>query len=1652
MAKKRKKNYRLRKSVRRTLGALFMISAIVIAAIPFPDAAATDGMPTDGTANGVIPLENTEKLTAYTYTIPSDNNTLFFGGVDLVEQGTKYQALTTRKRTSGAYEIFDQFEFCEAEFKTEAGQSQGTYGYITRYNDLYATERVELTDRVNKEYYTVPSATYEAYFTAGGNGTQAITLIPGDVANEALFEKFFSSNQDYIDYKNQKQALDEWQQKYNAATTLEEQAALNAIKPTTSTPPTLTPSVHMNPELRPAYYCYKEMPEISNAGYTLMRVLDKRTASGGSSSSIDQYIYIAHGGTPPDAGWVNDENGFLVKSTASIIAIGENAFKNVTKVFYMTLPAEINYIADNAFLGSFMIDVTLEGVRTIGNHAFQGSTQLKTINVNGLSEIGTEAFAGCTALENIAFPYAVKIIGDGAFANCDKLQNVDLSVIQNLTGGSIGKGAFFNCPLSNLNFGSTSITSIGDGAFASNKANIDKLTKVSMSDCNNITTIGDAIFSGRKLLESVTMPGNYGSSSVTLKENTFAGCSNLKELIFNDFCGQVKYESYDIFSDITNDAFAVYGPAKDSSGAIAQQRKDTRESKNANGNPVPYVYVENGTTYYEVKNGDYLLGLMPDSETTAVVTKCDFVEGTTSTQTGELKIPPNVGPYKITKLEEGCFSQPVKDDLRIIDIADDSLLEIGDGVFEGCKNLETLTIGNSVQSIGSSAFKGCTSLTEAILGENLTSLKDSAFEGCTSLTEIIFEQPPQGVTNFPVENIGVNALTTGSEKLTVTGAIAEGYGPFEWAMNVNNYVDKELGIRVCYKSPEPQCYTVILDNQNNLATLVDYLHYGDLANYTTVAGDKTILQQYEEGLELTPHEEALVNSALKIDLPSGIESIDAKGYYTDSSKQMDGVIPKSNKYNILAYFDDNSFGSRRANYEKYGLFAGSTDDVSTSKLADETKEQGNDRIQEVKMATVKYLPTNTSLSLSDDPIADNGLATGAFYSCEDLRIVELGSAMEDIGTLPFKGCYNLNSISDVGPYVCENGIIYKQLGDGSYEVVEALGGKAGTVDATTDSKLVNTSSIAVGAFSDCPKIDYVNFKDLNSLKEIPDKCFLGADELEVLITDQIRLSGSKAFAESNWIILTIEGTEVGLAMDSFENTDKAKVYAYEDSAAYNSAVKAGADVEAIGETYTAKFVDHDGSEFEGEDYAIQEGIPFMGYAKDPKIDFENKHKREGYIWTGWYPDYTTTPITKNQEFVAQYVTDEDFYKDPETNNPGTNDPGTNTPGTSDPGTSNPGTSNPGSTDKPGTNVNGGIDLDGDGIPDVDADGNKLYKLTVTNGEGSGYYPAGKTVTIKAGNAPGGTAFAYWSCSNESLIFNDRTDWITTLTMIGSDVTVICNFTGQYTLEVEYGSGSGSYPAGAKVAISAVEAPQGRKFASWVTKTNGLNIENSKKESTIITMPASHAKITATYMDTGSISGNSSTSKNNTSIVITKPGISDKNTASAYVSGSTDNFIVKISESLDAADEVQKALQKKYSDMSRIKYFAMDISLYDAKGVNKITDTTGLKVNITIPIPDALREYAGNNRVGAVVNGELETLNPKFTTINGVPSVTFTATHFSPYTIYVDTGNMTVSSVPDSTPKTGDGIHPKWFLSIGLACISIILFTKKDRRYTAKAYR
>ncbi|MBR5597003.1 MAG: leucine-rich repeat protein [Lachnospiraceae bacterium] len=1647
IAKKKKKNYRLRKSVRRTLGALFMMSAIIVAAIPFPDAAATEEIPESGTTNpginddplpsdlGVKYIYNpkteeqidalddifstpvgegadADDITSETHFIPKDS--------DKDASGNYYGAYFLRTTSSKEKMLIRQFDFIQREF------DMSQYGVIVEYFDTFSEEVIELDPAIVTGYETESISAVEDFYLVGGAGTEAITYdLSADqtTLEQQKAKNFFS--QFYPEM------LKTYTNNYNAGSTTE---ALSIV-----------PAADQNLD-RGRVYCWLN----DEYDFTLERVIDKSTRASASTNGSDTYIYVKKFvGPAENADKYVLEDGYKVLDRATIIAIGENAFKGVKKVKQITFPDDIQYIANKAFKDSFIDKFIIQGASAIGHAAFAGCTDLVEVSIPNVTVLGVDAFYGCLNLGKVEFNTQTTEIMDGAFAGCYGLNNVDLSKIS--SGCNIGEGAFFDCGLGQLTIGTANIISLGKGSFAMNSSGDDNLTELDFTNAR-IEKIGDYAFSGREYLTKVCMSKTYGdeNSAATLNDRTlpstiFYGCRNLELLVFPENCGYVLYnttqypdgEASSIFNHILNESFAVQGPAMAGSEK-AKQRELTWYCRNGKKAYVPYMYQENGKIYYEVKSGIYLLGLEIDKASqTATIARCEYVDPDV-TGNGKLDIPSKVGPYVITKFGDGCFDD-VKDEFTEITVPDNTITEIGAEVFKGCDSITTVTLGDSVKTIGKSAFEDCSSLTSVTIGKNISKLGDSAFKNCILLTDIKFETP-DNADNFPLGNIGKDALATGSNKLTITGTLKENYGPFAYSMDPQNYVNSKLGIRICYKTTEPSRLTVILDNRNNYPTLVDYPKYDDLNDVKVyeldAEGNETenkigLLDKFNrEDQSLSPAEEAIINSTLIVDIPAGIKSIDVRGYLTDSSLltlEDSGQIV-SNSASRKVYFENNSDYKYYDTYKKYGLFNG---DINDS--AEEDDVRGDDNLIGIKMYTVEYLPTISNDDL--EVLGEDEYTGGAFYNCENLQNVDLGSAMKDVGTLPFLDCLSLKvdgvDASKTANFEAQNGILYENVAgyidaDGNSvngkKIIEVFHSRGidgdADVNATKDPKLTEVVEIAPGAFmnTNIGSVDLTGTP--KALSVIPENCFKDSEGLvETILPENIRIIKDGAFENTGENTnVVIKGKEVDIQNEAFKG-NKAIVRTYKNTAAYNAAEDIpGVTVKALDDTFRVVFYNSITGDIIKTEY-VEDGEA----AREPYGD--ELPQNPGMKFKGWNTD-EFKKVTKDLTVLALYEPDE----------------------TAGDGTG----SNPGGN-TPGTNVNGGIDTDGDGKPDVDANGNKLYNLTVTSGSGSGRYAAGTVVTINAGAAPNGTGFANWSSTNNNVIFKDSTKPTTTLTMPAEDTTVVCNFTGYYRLDVVYGSGSGSYPAGAKVTIEAVDAPQGRSFASWRSSTTDLEIENTRKQITTVTMPKSNAKVTATYMDNGTLSGNS-TSNNNTSIIITKPGISNTHTASAYVSGSSDNFIVKISESLEATEEVQKALQKKYPDMSRIKYFAMDISLYDAKGINKITDTTGLKVNITMPIPDALKEYAGNNRVGAVVNGELETLNPKFTTINGVPSITFTATHFSPYTIYVDTGNLTVSNTLDSTPKTGDGIHPKWFLSIGLACISIILFTKRDRRYTAKAYR
>lgn len=75
------------------------------------------------------------------------------------------------------------------------------------------------------------------------------------------------------------------------------------------------------------------------------------------------------------------------------------------------------------------------------------------------------------------------------------------------------------------------------------------------------------------------------------------------------------------------------------------------------------------------------------------------------------------------------------DGIRKVNIGN-NVKTIPDYFVQGCWDINSITLPESVTSIGMQAFYGCTSLTSITIPENVTSINNSAFAGCEALTTL----------------------------------------------------------------------------------------------------------------------------------------------------------------------------------------------------------------------------------------------------------------------------------------------------------------------------------------------------------------------------------------------------------------------------------------------------------------------------------------------------------------------------------------------------------------------------------------------------------------------------------------------------------------------------------------------------------------------------------------------------------------------------------------------------------------------------------------------------------------------------------------------------------------------------------------------------
>jgi len=515
LKKKKRVNRRLKKSVRRTLGALCMITAIIVAAIPFPDAAA-DAAGTEG-AEGTEETTPGIPIPSYADNVTEEdflNITDSTGKFDLKKEYKSDPA--SQANIQMAQIISDSGSAWELDWQYKYySQSDGDVCLITEYNSLYPKETITLNTNVFSNYVNIPQDQY-VKLIGGETETTDVIVKAGDTT---LFTKtgvktlgweyvldgnpdkteaedpengckgcdaciFFENNfpDRFTAYRD---AYREYVQKVTDAETPDAEG-------NTSTeifyPPNAERATYGDTVDNKLQYVCNEIFGTGTDPMTLEIVYKQRyeevEIKDDEGNVIGHKVQVA--GQPEEVriprlvnapadgrsvvedgngnAYRVDENLFLAKNYARLVGVAKGAFTGIRNVKTLEMSKDVYIIADSAFEGSFLQDVTLSRDARIGNRAFKNCPNLTNVVMpdGGITHIGAEAFAE-TSITSISIPSTVEEVGAGAFAKCKNLRNVEFTGTNATSNRKIGEFAFYNClGLENVNFNEAGISNIGN--------------------------------------------------------------------------------------------------------------------------------------------------------------------------------------------------------------------------------------------------------------------------------------------------------------------------------------------------------------------------------------------------------------------------------------------------------------------------------------------------------------------------------------------------------------------------------------------------------------------------------------------------------------------------------------------------------------------------------------------------------------------------------------------------------------------------------------------------------------------------------------------------------------------------------------------------------------------------------------------------------------------------------------------------------------------------------------------------------------------------------------------------------------------------------------------------------------------------------------
>ena len=372
------------------------------------------------------------------------------------------------------------------------------------------------------------------------------------------------------------------------------------------------------------------------------------------------------------------------------------------------LGREING-GENFPLNRYLKQVTFGvNVHTISASLFSGCTGLETIELtNNIEVIEKNAFAGCTALKSLTIPASVIDIGNSAFKGCTELTSLTLAdgeqvlTIDNTGNRSYSEDqdAFCNCPVDQLYVG-RSVSLKGDGVYSP----FPKVTGITMGP--NVKEIPKYMFTGCNILTSV----QFGDGLENIGEEAFLDCSQLPEADIKK-CTTIDAQAFKGCSSLASlklpegleniEASAFYECAKLKDLVIPASVTEIGSQAFAGCTGLKSIKLADGDDRLTIDNLSFRIfeGCKPDY----------FYLGRTISSSEKTNIITNVGTLEIGNLVKSIYPR----------------------MFQGCDNMEELTIGGKVSSIGEYAFSGSTYLATVYCnGKTPPVCKSTTFYGC----------------------------------------------------------------------------------------------------------------------------------------------------------------------------------------------------------------------------------------------------------------------------------------------------------------------------------------------------------------------------------------------------------------------------------------------------------------------------------------------------------------------------------------------------------------------------------------------------------------------------------------------------------------------------------------------------------------------------------------------------------------------------------------------------------------------------------------------------------------------------------------------------------------------------------------------------------